>query len=84
MAEQTIDNQTLLRRTLVTSGTMLGACVVVVGTLSLIALTIVGHALSASDPTAASDAGHTSSAAARPGSPASPVLAPPNPLPSRK
>jgi hypothetical protein len=84
MAEQTIDNQTLLRRTLVTSGTMIGACVVVVGTLSLIALTIVGHALSASDPTSAPDAGHASSSAARPGSPASPILAPPNPQNPRK
>jgi hypothetical protein len=45
MADATNQDTTLMRRTLVTTGAMLGACVAVVGTLTLIAVLVVGHAV---------------------------------------
>jgi hypothetical protein len=61
MPEPTLDNQMLVRRTLVTMGVMVGACVVVVGTLTIVASTIVGHA---AQPIDSSDAGSVTTPAA--------------------
>ena len=57
MTESAMDNQALLRRTLVTAGTMVGGCVLIVGTLTLVALAIVEHAVSPADSAASTDAG---------------------------
>ena len=50
--ESTISNQSLLRRTLVMVGVMVGACVLVVGTLTLVASSVVGHMVGASEEAA--------------------------------
>jgi hypothetical protein len=58
MPDLTIDNRTLLRKTLLTAGVMVSACIVLVGTLTLLASAIVGGALAGpgSDETSANAA----------------------------
>lgn len=56
MVEAKAENGDLVRRTLVTAGTMVGACVAVVGTLTLVAALVVGHALGSSSSSSAAAA----------------------------
>jgi len=57
MTESAMNNQVLVRRTLITAGTMVGGCVLIVGTLTLVALSIVGHAVSPAQSDASADSG---------------------------
>jgi len=51
-----MENRALIRRTLITVGAMVGACVLVVGSLALVATLIVGRAVA---PPGEADAGAT-------------------------
>jgi hypothetical protein len=48
MPDLTIENRMLLRKTLMTIGAMVGACILLVGTLTLLVSAVVGGALAGS------------------------------------
>jgi hypothetical protein len=54
MSGEPIDNRSLVRQTLITVGAMLGGSVFLVGTLTLVASSVVGRAVAAPDPSGAS------------------------------
>lgn len=54
MSGEPIDNRSLVRRTLITVGAMVGGSVVLVGTLTLVAASVVGRAVAAPDSSAGS------------------------------
>jgi hypothetical protein len=45
MTSEPTDKRELLRRTLIISGALVGACVLFVGTLTLVAASALGHAI---------------------------------------
>jgi len=49
MPDITIDNRLLLRKTLLTTGVMVGACALLVGTLTLLVSALVGGAVAGPD-----------------------------------
>lgn len=51
MPDAPADNRMLVRRTLITVGAMVGACVVAVGGLTLVAVTVVAHTVGAPSET---------------------------------
>jgi len=67
MPGEPIDNRGLMRRTLITVGAMVGGCVLLVGTLTLLASSIAGRALvpSSGDAAGSASGAHAASSAAK-------------------
>jgi hypothetical protein len=63
MAGEPIDNRSLMRRTLITVGAMVGGSIVLVGTLTLVASSVVGRAVAAPDSSSSASGLHTVSPA---------------------
>jgi len=63
MAGEPIDNRSLLRRTLITVGAMVGGSIVLVGTLTLVASSVVGRAVAAPDSSSSASDPHAFSQA---------------------
>jgi|HubBroStandDraft_4_1064222.scaffolds.fasta_scaffold1361377_1 hypothetical protein len=66
MIESAMDNQALVKRSLLTAGVMVGSCVLFVGTLTLMAVAIVSHAVSPPGSDGAATSAPESAATARP------------------
>jgi hypothetical protein len=49
MPGEPLDNRSLMKRTLITVGAMVGGSIVLVGTLTIVASSVVGRAVSAPD-----------------------------------
>ncbi len=64
MTSEPTDKRELLRRTLIVSGALVGACVLFVGTLTLVAASALGHAIA--DTGSGSDAAHSAASARSP------------------
>jgi hypothetical protein len=80
MPDITIDNRALLRRTLVTAGAMVGACVALVGTLTLVASSIVGRAVNPPEESHSSVVDGAAAAGVRPPIAGMPGIKPAMPL----
>jgi hypothetical protein len=59
MPGEPLDNRSLMKRTLITVGAMLGGSIVLVGTLTLVASSVVGRAVAAPDSSTSAPGAHT-------------------------
>ncbi len=59
MPGEPLDNRSLMRRTLITVGAMVGGSILLVGTLTLVASSVVGRAVAAPDSSTSASGAHT-------------------------
>jgi hypothetical protein len=59
MPREPLDNRSLMKRTLITVGAMVGGSIVLVGTLTFVASSVVGRAVSAPDSSTSTSGAHT-------------------------